>query len=164
MSVTFEQGWRPGVIGEIASLHGVYYAREWGFGAFFEAKVAAELAAFVSRYDPARDLLLTARRDGAFLASVTIDGSDPDLASGESHLRWFITSDAARGSGVGGGLMTKAMDFLREAGFRSCYLTTFQGLDAARGLYERHGFELTVESDSETWGVTVREQRFELAL
>ena len=159
--MNLEAGWRPGVIGAIATAHGVYYAREWGFGPFFEAKVAREAADFVDRYDPARDLLLSAERDGAFLGSVVIDGSDPALPPATAHLRWFITTDAARGTGVGGRLMAAAMDFLAAAGHRRCYLTTFEGLDAARRLYERHGFRLTAEAPAETWGVTVVEQRFD---
>jgi hypothetical protein len=28
-----------GAIGRVTELHAAYYAREWGFGVFFEAKV-----------------------------------------------------------------------------------------------------------------------------
>ena len=51
------EGYRPGAIGAIAGLHGTYYAREWGFGRFFESKVATELCAFLDRHDPATDRL-----------------------------------------------------------------------------------------------------------
>lgn len=161
MSGAFARGWRPGVIGQIVAAHAGYYARDWGFGAFFETKVARELAGFMDSYDAGRDLLLSASRDGWFLGSIVIDGSDPALANGEAHLRWFILTDAARGQGVGGGLMDAAMAFVSEVGFDACYLTTFAGLDAARRLYERHGFVLTKEAEAESWGRTVREQRFE---
>ena len=43
----------------------------------------------------------------------------------------------------------------------SVWLTTFAGLDAARALYERHGFRLVSESDIDQWSGGVREQRFE---
>lgn len=160
MTAAFERGWRPGVIGDIVVAHGRYYARDWGFGAFFEAKVAGELAAFVGRYDPARDLLLAARRNEDFLGAVVVDGSDPELAPGQAHLRWFITTGAARGTGLGGRLMAEAMSFLARSGADGCYLTTFAGLHAARRLYERHGFVLTEETQADSWGVVVREQRF----
>jgi hypothetical protein len=37
-------------------------------------------------------------------------------------------------------------------------------LDAARALYERHGFELTEERPDRTWGVEMTEQRFDLRI
>ena len=33
----------PGAIGRITELHGSYYHKHWGFGQFFEAKVATDL-------------------------------------------------------------------------------------------------------------------------
>ena len=41
------KGWFPGVIGWVASEHGRYYAKHWGLGAVFEAKVAGALAELV---------------------------------------------------------------------------------------------------------------------
>lgn len=161
MTIELVAGWRPGVIGEVAAAHGRYYARDWGFGAFFEAKVASEISAFVGRYHAEQDLLMTAWRAETFLGSIVIDGSDPNLDAKQAHLRWFIMTDAARGAGVGRRLLANAFDFLRGGAFASCYLTTFAGLDAARRLYENHGFRLTDEGAAESWGVEVVEQRFE---
>ncbi len=152
-------GWAPGTLGQVVSLHGRYYAREWGFGPYFEAKVAAGMAEFIPRIDPARDLFLAARRGEHLLASITIDGSE--TSANEAHLRWFITSDKARGTGIGGRLMAEAMTFCDKVGFDLVYLDTFKGLDAARHLYETHGFTLTSEHLDTTWGVEVTEQRFE---
>lgn len=121
------------------------------------------MSAFVDRYDLALDLLLTAYAGDRFLGSIVIDGSDPALPVGRTHLRWFIMSDAARGRGVGAQLMARAIGFVEAAGFASCYLTTFAGLDAARRLYERHGFRLLAETTAESWGIEVREQLFECA-
>lgn len=160
MTEEFQRGWRPGVIGDVVRAHATYYAAEWGFGMAFEARVAGDMAAFLGRYDPERDLLLTADGAAGFLASVAIDGSDPALADGEAHLRWFIATDAARGRGVARRLLAASLTFAAARGFRSCYLDTFAGLDAARTLYEQHGFRLEHEADDMTWGVRVREQRF----
>ncbi|MGZ0188109.1 MAG: GNAT family N-acetyltransferase [Alphaproteobacteria bacterium] len=164
MTVEISTGWRPGIIGNVVTAHAQYYAREWGFGPIFEAKVAEEMAEFIHRYDVARDCLFAATSVDGFLASLTIDGTDAELAEGQAHLRWFITSDLARGTGIGGRLMEGAMTFLQTTGFSSCYLTTFAGLEPARKLYERHGFVLTTEEEAKSWGVTVREQRWELTL
>ena len=158
--VAIHRGWRPGLVGAVVQAHGAYYAREWNFGAFFEAKVAREMGAFVARYE-ARDALFSAADGEVFLGAVTIDGGDPALAAGMAHLRWFIVSDAARGQGVGRQLMDAAMGFLREQGFSGCYLTTFAGLDAARRLYEGAGFVLTGHQAAESWGTRVVEQVFD---
>ncbi|MBV9482857.1 MAG: GNAT family N-acetyltransferase [Acidobacteria bacterium] len=160
MGIIVQHGWRPGIIGDVVSAHTVYYAREWGFGPVFEAKVAREMAAYLDRYDLARDRLFRIDRDGTLLGSLTIDGSDPELPSGDAHLRWFIVADAFRGTGVGRLLMNAAQAFLDQAGFQSYYLTTFAGLDPARRLYEDAGFALTAERPSLIWGTTVIEQRF----
>jgi uncharacterized protein YhfF/GNAT superfamily N-acetyltransferase len=150
-------GWLPGAVGAVAALHGRYYAREHGFGVLFEAKVAAECAEFCPRIDPTRDGLWLLVDGGRIAGSIAIDGSGPDAA----HLRWFIVDDEMRGRGLGRRLIEAAMGFCRRAGHRSVYLTTFAGLDAARALYEQHGFRLVAEADGETWGTRVREQRFE---
>lgn len=152
-------GWQPGLVGEVVRAHGTYYAREWNFPAFFEAKVAREMGEFVARLAD-RDLLLSAWDGELFLGSLTIDGTDPALDPGQAHLRWFIMTDAARGRGLGRQLVQAGMDHLRAHGFASCYLTTFAGLDAARRLYEAAGFTLTHEEEAESWGTKVREQLF----
>jgi GNAT superfamily N-acetyltransferase len=152
-------GWTPGSLGEVVTLHGSYYARDWGFGTYFEAKVAAGMAAFIPRLNPDRDLFLVARSGSQILGSITIDGSETQ--ADEAHVRWFITSDAARGTGIGRRLMQQAMNFCDRVGFSLVYLDTFKGLDAARHLYEVHDFALAHEHVDRTWGVEVTEQRYE---
>lgn len=67
-------------------------------------------------------------------------------------------------TGIGSSLIRKAIDFSRDAGHQKVFLWTFQGLDAARKLYERHGFRLTFEHTVSQWGARLNEQRFELPL
>jgi uncharacterized protein YhfF/GNAT superfamily N-acetyltransferase len=150
-------GYLPGAVGAIAALHGAYYAREHGFGIRFEAKVAAECAAFCARVDPSRDGLWLLADRGRILGSIAIDGRSAD----EAQLRWFIVGDELRGRGFGRRLLDAALGFCRRAGYRRVGLSTFAGLDAARALYERNGLRLAREADGDTWGKTVREQRFE---
>ena len=40
-------GYHPGAIGRIVELHANYYYLSWGFGLFFEARVAKEMAEFL---------------------------------------------------------------------------------------------------------------------
>jgi len=155
-------GYLPGAIGRIVELHGAYYGTNWGFGAFFEARMARELADFVSRFDPQRDGLWTAFAAGRIVGSIAIDGAHADDEG--AHLRWFILDECQRGQGTGRRLLEEAVGFCRRCGHRRVMLWTFSGLDAARQLYEQAGFRLTAESRGAQWGREVTEQRFELRL
>lgn len=152
----------PGALGAVCELHGRYYAREWRFGRAFETKVAADMAAFLDRFDPAMDLFKLGVRDDRVIGSITLDGTEND--DGTAHLRWFIMADEARGTGLGGRLLNLAVDFAREKRFRGVYLWTFEGLHAARHLYEKAGFRLAHSEPGGTWGTPVTEQRFDLDL
>ncbi|WP_035883859.1 bifunctional helix-turn-helix transcriptional regulator/GNAT family N-acetyltransferase [Cupriavidus metallidurans] len=156
LATQIQEGYQPGCIGDIASLHARFYAEHWGFGAFFEQKVARELAEFAGTLPADGKALWLYAENGRSLASVAIDGDDE---TGIAHLRWFIVDDSLRGSGVGRQLMSRAMRFVDER-FSETYLWTFKGLDAARHLYESFGFQLTSESEGMQWGTNVVEQRF----
>ena len=152
-------GYFPGALGAVTELHGRYYHRHWGFDVFFEAKVATELAEFLGRLNPRRDGFWVARIGGRTAGSIAIDGAQ--AAEAGARLRWFILDEEWRGRGVGKRLLAEAMGFCRQAGFRRVTLWTFAGLDAARHLYEQHGFRLREEHPDTQWGKTVTEQRFE---
>jgi GNAT superfamily N-acetyltransferase len=162
MSKVEIKGYVPGAIGRIAELHGRYYSREWGFGKFFEAKVAAELAAFVSRLDEAQDGLWTVCLENRVQGAIAIDGIK--ARTDAAHLRWFILSTDLKGGGLGNQLLGRALGFCREKAYKNVFLWTFQGLDTARHLYEKHGFKLAEESKGSQWGTTVIEQKFILEL
>ena len=148
----------PGAIGRIAEMHARYYSEHWGFGKFFEAKVATELSEFVSHLDDQRDGLWTACSDNRVLGSIVIDGIKAD--SEGAHLRWYILSHQLKAKGVGGQLIEKAMQFCRSKQYKSIYLWTFKGLDAARHLYEKNGFKLAHEQQGDQWGTLVTEQKY----
>ena len=63
---------------------------------------------------------------------------------------------------MGSKLMSKAIDFCNSKGYKKTYLWTFEGLDAARHLYETAGFKLIRQQSGVQWGTTVNEQYFEL--
>lgn len=161
MALTLHKGYLPGCIGRITELHARFYAAHTGFGLYFESKVARELAVFCERYDEARDGLWLALLDGQVEGAIVIDGVHADTDG--AHLRWFIASDRLRGSGAGSRLLTEAMAFCDARGYRRTYLWTFDGLQAARHLYEKHGFDLVQQQLGQQWGSEVREQRFERA-
>lgn len=151
--------YRAGALGSVCALQAAYYAREWDFGLPFETKVAAEMAEFLGRADWGRDLFKIALLEDEIVGSITLDASATN--DGVAHLRWFVVADAARGRGLGRRLMSLAMAFAHETGIEKIYLTTFEGLDPARALYEKAGFELVTSTPGTTWGREVVEQRFE---
>ncbi|MBB1627491.1 helix-turn-helix domain-containing GNAT family N-acetyltransferase [Achromobacter sp. UMC71] len=151
------EGYAPGCIGDVASLHARYYAQAAGFGVVFERLVATGLAAFAEAL-PAPGKNLWRYTDGSrTLASIAIDS---DLAARTAHLRWFIVDESLRGMGVGRALLTRALRFADTLDVDETYLWTFKGLDAARHLYESEGFVLTDEAEGSQWGGVVVEQRF----
>jgi len=155
-------GYVPGAIGRVAELHALYYGRHWGFGLTFEAQVATGLAEFLQRLDPGRDGFWTLCRAGRVQGAVAIDGAKAGAEG--AHLRWFILDEELRGQGLGSRLLREALDFCAGCGHRRVFLWTFQGLGAARHLYEKHGFRLEQERAGEQWGKRVLEQRFVLEL
>ena len=157
--LAIQKVYHPGSIGRIAELHGRYYFTNWGFGSFFEAKVARELSDFVDRYDSERDGLWIATMDGRVQGSIIIDGIDAQTKG--AHLRWFIVSDAYRLQGLGGKLMDQSMEFCDAKRYKVTFLWTFEGLDTARHLYEKAGFELIRQYSGRQWGTEVNEQYFE---
>lgn len=159
MTLTIHQGYAPGCIGRITELHADYYSRLVGFGLRFEAKVASGLAAFFEQYQAGRDGIWLAVEGNRIQGSIAIDGSHAEEEG--AHLRWFIASEETRGTGIGSRLMEHAMEHCVAQGFRRVYLHTFEGLEAARHLYERHGFRLVHQQAGNQWGKQVNEQRFE---
>ncbi|MEM8642994.1 MAG: GNAT family N-acetyltransferase [Cyanobacteria bacterium P01_G01_bin.54] len=155
-------GYIPGSMGRVAELHGTYYHQHWGFGLFFEAKVATGLCEFLIRYDENRDGFWTVSVAGRVEGAIAIDGIEAE--SKGAYLRYFILSDVLRGKGIGKQLINLAIDFCRSRQYTRVYLWTFEGLNTARYLYEKMGFVLVEQGQGNQWGKPVNEQRFELNL
>jgi GNAT superfamily N-acetyltransferase len=150
----------PGALARLIEMHAGFYAREWGFGLYFETKVAREAAEFLGALPQADSQAWFARDGERIVGSIAIDGRH--AAADGAHLRWFVVDDSVRGAGAGAALLDAALAFCRARKFSRVYLWTFAGLDAARRLYEARGFRLVEEREARSWGVVVREQRFDL--
>lgn len=138
-------GYVPGAVGDVAAMHGRYYAASHGFGVGFEARVAAALGAFLEGIDERSLFAAVVDEAGRVLGSISIDGAQLPMA----QLRWFILADSLHGQGWGRRLMQAAMD--HAAQFPSVYLYTMEGLDAAIHLYERFGFTETARVADALW-------------
>lgn len=153
-------GYYPGVVGRITQLHAVYYHEHWGFDASFETQVGQELSIFVSEFDDERDGLWVATANDKFAGAVAIDGQHA-MTDG-ARLRWFFVDPQFQDAGLGNRLISRAIQFCRDKNYSKIFLWTFEGLDAARRLYERQNFRLRETHEVDQWGQRITEQKFEL--
>ncbi|YCH20243.1 helix-turn-helix domain-containing GNAT family N-acetyltransferase [Pseudomonas sp. D1-3] len=159
--IEIKEGYFPGIVGRITQMHAQYYSANHGFGEYFERQVSNAVSEFTGRLGSPINSIWTAQHKGKILGSIAIDGED--LGNNHAHLRWFIVDDGLQGAGIGKRLLEAATSFCDTAGFEKVTLWTFKGLDAARRLYESHGFVLKDEYDGNQWGSQMTEQRFERA-
>jgi GNAT superfamily N-acetyltransferase len=157
--VTLRTDLEPGDIGYVVYLHGIVYARDYGFDHTFEAYVAGPLSEF-ARTASARERLWIAEREGRIVGCIAIVASSPLVA----QLRWFLVDPSSRGQGIGKRLLSEAVAFCRACGYRSVILWTVSALAAAARLYRSAGFKKCEEKSGKKWGVEVVEERYELTL
>jgi DNA-binding MarR family transcriptional regulator/GNAT superfamily N-acetyltransferase len=156
--VRIETGYVPTIIGCVVVMLHSHMNRHYGFGPAFESRIARDLGEFMARVEAPRNETWWADAGGSIVGSISIDGED--LGDGLAHLRWFVVSDEIRGGGVGNRLLARALEFCDQRGYRETHLWTVKGLDAARKLYQNHGFELDEEYYGDQWGSQVLEQKF----
>ena len=162
MSEIIFPGYFLGAIGRMVELHATYYHLNWGFGLFFEIKVATEMSEFFTRFDERRDGFWTLCFNHRVEGGIAMDGIK--ATTDGAHLRWFILSPETCGRGFGNRLMEEAISFCKKRSYRKVYLWTFEGLHAARHLYEKFGFKLLEQTEGSQWGKKLIEQKFELTL
>ena len=150
---------RPGDIGWVVSRHGALYAEEYGWDISFEA-LAAEIAAqFIRSYDPAREHCWIAEIGGEPVGSVFLVRASGDVAK----LRLLLVERKARGLGVGRALTEQCIRFARQAGYRSITLWTQSILVAARGIYQRAGFQRVKEEKHHSFGADLVGETWEMS-
>ncbi len=66
-----------------------------------------------------------------------LDGGEP----GVCELRKMYFLEEARGVGMGEKLLRHCLSVAKELGYKTCYLETLTGMDAAMRLYEKAGFK-----------------------
>src|SRR5207249_4937018 len=111
-SFTLRHDLRPGDLGAIVRLHGILYAREYGFDPTFEAYVAGLLAEFVIA-PSVRNRLWIAERGEQIIGCVAIVG----VSAKEAQLRWYLVDPSARGLGLGRLLLHEAITFSKHCSY-----------------------------------------------
>ena len=149
---------KSGDLGYVIYRHGKLYNDENSYGLSFEAYVAKGLAEFYHSYDSEKDCIWVCEDVDKIVGFLLLMHRNNDSA----QLRYFYLEPEYRGIGLGNKLMQLFMDFLKEKGYKSAYLWTTNEQTTATKLYERYGFKLTEEKESDDFGKPLIEQRFDL--
>ena len=151
---------QPGDLGLVIHHQAALYNREYGWDITFEALLAEISAAFIRNFKPEREACWVAEREGVMLGSVMIVEEDEHTAK----LRMLFVLEAARGLGIGGALVDRAIAFSKDKGYARMTLWTNDILVAARAIYQKRGFALTHEQPHRSFGQDLVSQTWELAL
>jgi GNAT superfamily N-acetyltransferase len=136
------------------------YAREYGWRERFEPMMIRIAADILEDFDPARERIWIAERNGERVGSVCVVAESKTVA----RLRLLLVEPDARGSGLGRRLVGQCIDFARAVGYRKMILWTQDVLYTARGIYEREGFKLVAKKKHRDFGVPLIGETWELSL
>ncbi len=152
---------RPGDLGWVVMAHGEIYAQEFGWNTEFEELVLQIVADFTHDRTPTTSAAWIAelgdRRVGCVFC---VPDAEPTVAK----LRILLVDPAARGHRLGHRLVSTALEFARDAGYRRARLWTNHPLAAARSIYLDLGFVLVAEEEHHSFGVQLTGQTYELDL
>ena len=151
---------KSGDLGFVIYRHGKIYNEENGYGLSFEAYVAKGLAKFYLNYDAEKDRVWVCEDGEKIIGFLALVHKDETTA----QLRYFYFEPEYRGIGLGNKVMQLFMKFLKEKNYKKAFLWTTNEQFAAASLYQRYGFKLTEEKESNAFGKFLIEQRFDLDL
>ncbi|RYE59988.1 MAG: MarR family transcriptional regulator, partial [Hyphomicrobiales bacterium] len=150
---------RPARIGEIGWLihrQAVLYHLEQGWNGEFETLITRIYAEYEAASGAPKNLWV-AELDGEVAGSVFVLPSTEGEV-GTAQLRMLYVEPMFRGRGVGGRLVTEAVNFAKIAGYERLMLWTQDCLTAARSIYQKAGFVLAKEERHQSFGADLNGQ------
>lgn len=154
------RGPRPGDMGWVVQSHGALYAAEYGFDSSFEALVADIAARFLGSFDASRERCWIAEIDNGQVGSLFLVKHSDEVAK----LRLMLVDPAGRGQKLGQRMLTEAIAFARQCGYRGITLWTQSILIAARKIYQDAGFALVATEPHRSFGQNLIGETWELEL
>jgi DNA-binding MarR family transcriptional regulator/N-acetylglutamate synthase-like GNAT family acetyltransferase len=151
---------QPGDMGWVVHRHGVLYSQEYGWDERFEALVASICAKFIQRFDPKKERCWIAEKDGEIVGSVFLVKRSKYVG----QLRMLYVEPSARGSGIGGRLVSECVRFGKQVGYKKIVLWTNSILHSARKIYEAQGFKMTHKESEHSFGHDMIFETWELKL
>jgi peptidyl-dipeptidase Dcp len=136
------------------------YAEEYNHGISFEVYVAQGISEFYQNYDSKKDRVWICEHNGEIIGSLFLQHRENNTA----QLRYFYLENEFRGLGIGKMLMNLYIEFYKQCNYQSSYLWTTNDLDTAAAIYSKHGFLLSAEVLSNSFGKTLVERKFERIL
>ena len=134
------------------------YAKGYNHGISFEVYVAEGICEFYHNYDPKKDRVWICEHNRKIIGSLFLQHRE----NRKAQLRYFYLENEYRGIGLGKHLMKLFIDFYKRHGYDSSYLWTTDELDTAAELYTKHGYFLTKEIPSSSFGKELVERKYEL--
>lgn len=101
--------------------------------------VRDEVYRILEEYDPEQDLFLIAEHDGEMVGTVVMEHSNPE--PGCCNMQFLAVRPDHRGHGHGRGLVTKGLEFAKEAGYETVELNATAEFDFALSMYVSMGFQ-----------------------
>lgn len=151
-SISIRTDLRPGDVGYITYMHGVFY----DFMPEFELYVAETLADFIRHLNPDKERLWIAEDDGKIVGTLALKKTD-----GFAQLRYFLIDPTYRGIGLGQQMMKLFMEFMKACDYKKSFLLTEGNLHVAAALYAKYGYRFVSETVND-YGL--EERRYELVL
>jgi DNA-binding MarR family transcriptional regulator/GNAT superfamily N-acetyltransferase len=156
-SISIRTELKPGDLGWIIQSHGELYDLDFQFGLEFEKYVATSIAEYWQMPAPHGNAVWICEHNLNRVGFIML------LDRGDAaQLRYFFIYPEYRGIGLGSKLMDLFMSHYKAQNFASCYLWTTHQLTDAAGLYQKYGFKMTEEKEGYSFGIELREQKYEL--
>ena len=139
---------RPGDLGWILRQHGLRYALDKGYDFDFEKDIATSIVSFIDHYFRSQSAIWIAEVDKQIvgtIAVVPINGYDAEI-------RWILVDPSFQGRGLGTELMSAALTFSRNHGFRAVQCRNVASDSPGIPLYEKCGFSMKEDKVVNLWG------------